>query len=181
LYFGLVAQAALAGKTDWRRAIQLWPWSSVQVLALAIVWVGLLVAIGLPFLCLLSFLLVSGIGISRFVILLLGGMLIWLLLPLLLSPHGIFVNGRRMWISLLEGARLTRLTLNSTGLLFLTVVVLSEGLDVLWRIPSENSWLALVGVAGHGFVTTGLLAATFIYYQDAQKWVHMLQQKAKFA
>jgi hypothetical protein len=37
--------------------------------------------------------------------------------------------------------------------------------------PEETSWLSLVGVAGHAFVTTGLLAASFIYYRDADRWV----------
>jgi hypothetical protein len=59
------------------------------------------------------------------------------------------------------------------------VVVLSEGLDVLWRVPKDASWLTLVGLAGHGFISTGLLAATFIYYRDATQWVEEVLKQVK--
>ena len=84
-----------------------------------------------------------------------------------------------MWVSVREGIRLTRLTVISTGLLFLVIVVLNEGLDVLWRVPAEASWLTAVGVAGHGFVTTALLAASFVYYRDADLWVQDVLQRIK--
>ena len=57
-----------------------------------------------------------------------------------------------------------------TSLFILSILVISEGLDILWRVPSENSWLTLVGVGGHAFITSALLASSFIYYRDADKW-----------
>jgi len=38
-------------------------------------------------------------------------------------------------------------------------------------VPSETSWLLLVGILGHAFVTTGLLASSFVYYRDALQWM----------
>jgi len=104
-----------------------------------------------------------------------------LLLPLVFSPHGIFVNRRKVWSSVKDGMRLTRLTLPSTGLFFLVVLILSQGLDVLWKIPGEKSWLALIGIAGHAFVTTGLLAASFVYYRDADHWAQKIILQAKLS
>jgi hypothetical protein len=62
------------------------------------------------------------------------------------------------------------MTLPTTSLFILSVLVISEGLDLLWRIPPETSWLTLVGVCGHAFITSALLAASFIYYRDADHW-----------
>jgi hypothetical protein len=131
----------------------------------------------LPLSCLLSVLLMLGIGVGQFPLLIalfFGALVIWLLIPLFFSPHGIFASRKSMWESIVKGIRLSRMTFSTTGLLVLIVILLSAGLDILWNIPSETSWLLLVGIAGHAFVTAGLLAATFIYYRDADRWLEEL-------
>lgn len=181
LYFAVVAQAALDGKVAWRSALQSWPRTYGQVLLLALFWLVLLLVMTVPFSCVFSFLLIGGMDLGRFALLLYGGLLIWLLLPLAFSPHGIFVNQHTMWNSVREGARLVRVTLPTTGLLLLVILVLSEGLDVLWRVPPEDSWLVIVGIAGHAFVTAGLLAGSFVYYRDADHWLQKMIQQARLA
>ena len=125
--------------------------------------------------------MLGGVGLGRLSLLLLGGLLVWLLLPLVFSGHGIFIAGQSMWPSLRSGARLTRLTLPSTGLFLLVALLISQGLDTLWRAPGETSWLMAIGVAGHAFVTTGLLAASFVYYQDANRWVQQMFERMQAA
>jgi len=48
---------------------------------------------------------------------------------------------------------------------------------MLWRIPPENSWLTLIGLAGHAFVATGLISASFIYYHDTRQWIGQLAEQ----
>jgi hypothetical protein len=179
LYYGVVAQAALAGKVQWRLMFSRLPWSSVQVLSLALFWIALLLGISIPGSCVLALVSLTGLTAGSVGIFILAGLLIWILFPLLLSAHGIFVNRRKMWVSVRDGMRLTRLTLPSTGVLFLIIIVLNEGLGLLWSVPGEASWLTLIGVMGHAFVTTALLAATFIYYRDADRWVQKMLLQAK--
>ncbi len=174
VYFSGVSQAALNGSVDWPDTLRRWPWTFGQVLLLAILWLALALAISVPFSCMFSLMMLGGVGLGRLSLLLLGGLLIWLLMPLVFSGHGIFIAGQKMWPSLVSGARLTRLTLPSTGLFLLAALLISQGLDTLWRAPGETSWLMVVGVAGHAFVTTGLLAASFVYYQDANRWVKQM-------
>jgi len=182
LYFTIVSQVALSGKVVWRQALNQWPWASLQVFYLSIFWVGLLSSTIGPFLCFLSILLTGGAGLEQFmliVFLVFGVLLIWMLLPLAFSPHGIFVIHLPMWKSIKKGVRLTRATLPSTALFFLSVIVLSEGLRLLWNVPPDNSWWILVGMAGHAFITAGLLAASFIYYRDAEHWFNQMVQQIK--
>ena len=180
LYFTIVVQATLDRKVDWGQVFAQWPWATLQVLLLALFWGVLLIAISVPGSCLLTFMMVSGLSIGSLGIFIYGALMIWLFFPLLLSAHGIFINRRNMWTSVREGSRLTRLTFPTTAMLFLVILVLSEGLDMLWRIPAEASWFSLIGVLGHAFVTTGLLAATFVYYRDASRWVQRIEQQIKF-
>jgi hypothetical protein len=62
------------------------------------------------------------------------------------------------------------MTLPTTSLFFLSILAISEGLDILWRVPPETSWLTMIGVGGHAFITSALLAASFVYYRDADLW-----------
>lgn len=181
LYFSMVAQAAVSNKVNWRKALSRWPWDCSQILLLSLLWWGLLIGLTIPSSCFLTTVLLSGFGSQQvllIVALVFGGMLIWLLIPLVFSPHGVFVNHSIIWTSIKDSVRLTRSTLPTTSLLLLTIVVLSEGLDVLWSLPTETSWLALIGIVGHAFVATSLLAASFIYYQDAHRWVKRIAQQA---
>lgn len=181
-YFTVVSQAILSEKMSFAQILKLWPWASVQVLFLTGIWFILLFLIMLPLGCVFSVLFLTGINIDQlalFIALLFGGLLIWLLVPFVFSPHGIFVNRRPVWMSIWEGYRVARMTLPTTSLMLLVIFILSEGLDILWNIPSTSSWLALVGVGGHGFVAASLLAASFIYYKDADHWVKNILQRPR--
>lgn len=178
LYFALVAQVSLTGKVDWRATLGQWPWASLQVICLALLLGGLLLAISIPGSCLITAISFTGLPVAQLGVLLFGVMVLWVMFPLLFSAHGIFTYQFKMWVSVRQGVRLTRLTLPRTGMMFLIMLVISEGLDTLWRVPPESSWISVVGVFGHAFVSTSLLAASFIYYRDASRWVQRLIQQS---
>lgn len=181
LYYSLVADAALERRTGLREMINGYPRMALQVVLLALFWVALLFALMIPGSCFVSLVALSGLPFAQFALFLFGGFLIWVFFPLLFSAHGIFVAGSQMWGSVRSSFRLTRLTMPKTAIFFVILFVINEGLAVLWRVPEEGSWFTLVGVIGHGFVTTGLLAASFIYYRDAARWVERIIQQAKFS
>jgi hypothetical protein len=177
-YFVVVSQAALAGQVDWRQAMRQWPGAAFQVFLLALLWAGLLIAVSIPSSFLLSVIALGGFSLGQCLLFMFAGFLVWLVLPLLFSTHGIFVNQHNMIRSLKASVVLTQRTLPTTLLFFVIVFLLSKGLDLLWLAPPETSWMTLIGVAGHAFITTGLLASSFIYYRDADRWVRsILQQK----
>jgi hypothetical protein len=66
---------------------------------------------------------------------------------------------------------MTRFTLPNSSLFVLTVILLGVGLNFLWSVPANNTWMALVGILGHAFITTALLAASFVYYHDMTAWL----------
>lgn len=179
-YFQMVAQAALTGRAHPLLALRRLPRAAFQAIALALLWVSIAAAISLPLYCLLSVFMLGGLGTSPIIFFLIAGLLVWVFFPLVLSPHGIFVNGRGAWTSLREGVRITVRTFYQTAFFLLAAYILSEGLNLLWNMPEENSWFTAVGIAGHAFITTGLLAASFIYYREADRWVQRLHQQLKF-
>ena len=184
LYFSGVAQAALSDQINWRQILGQWPWACLQVLVLAIVWLAILAAIFVPLSCFLSVFVLSGMGLgqaSLFFFLFAAMVVVWLFVPLMFAPHGIFVYRYATWASIRESILLTRWTLPSTTLLLLSLVILSEGLDVLWHVPADSSWTMMIGVLGHAFVVTSLLASSFIYYRDADSWVKEMFKRTRLS
>jgi hypothetical protein len=146
-----------------------------QVILLALLTFILVIVTVIPFSCIMSVVMLSGLGFERFgfiLFFLLGGLLLWWMLPLFFTPHGIFMNHRVLWDSIRISVRVTRSTLPATGFLFLIIVLLSEGLKILWKVPPENSWFALIGVLGHSFVAASLIAASFVFYREADQWIN---------
>jgi hypothetical protein len=127
--------------------------------------------LGLPLLVVIYILYTINTLVGEGAILILAFLSLWLIVPIFFSPHGIFVRKQNAFASFLGGFQLTRFTLPATSLFVLTVVLLGMGMNVLWSMPAVDSWLALVGFMGHAFITTALLASSFVYYQDMTAWL----------
>lgn len=178
LYFTMVSHAALSGELHWKQALQQWPQNFVQVLFLSLFWLGLMAVVSFPLSCLVSLAGTGGATLLQCAFLVYGGFLLWMIFPLLFSPHGIFVHQLKLFPSVKASMRLSRMTFASAALFFMSAFLLSKGLDILWQTPAEDSWLTLIGVVGHAFITTGLLAASFVYYRDADQWMQKVMEQA---
>lgn len=181
LYFSAVSQAAVHGRVDWKISLQQWPRAAFQAFLLTVIWALVLIAIAIPGSCMVSLISMFGLSMGQISVYLVAGLALWIMFPLFLSPHGIFLKQRLAWVAVRDSIRLTRLTMPHTVLLFVLILIFNEGLGFLWRMPGESSWLTLIGVIGHGFIATGLLAATFIYYRDAEHWVNRLLIQARLS
>jgi hypothetical protein len=156
-------------------------WAIIQTLILSGVWlVGLMmflipVTLVLTVLTMLSPVLA---GAAFFIILALS---FWLIVPLFFTPHGIFVRRQNAFYSIFTSLRMARFALPTSGLFVICWFLLSTGLNYLWSVPTADSWMMLVGIGGHAFITTALLSASFVYYRDMNAWLQTvferLQQK----
>jgi len=70
-----------------------------------------------------------------------------------------------------------RFFLPGTSFFILVCILINEGLNMVWTIPGTASWLLLIGIGGHAFIVTALLAASFLYYRDGIKWMQYNVQK----
>ena len=171
LYFLGVSQAAVIGDISWREVFSTWPRATLQIILLALLWTVVLLVITIPGSFILSLVMLSGATYGYCAILIFAGVVFWLIIPLVFSPHGIILHQMGFLESVKTSVNLTRRTLPSTVLFVMGAFLLSKGLDLLWRIDDDSSWILLVGILGHAFVTTGLLASSFVYFRDALRWV----------
>lgn len=153
----------------------------VQTLLLSAVWMIGLMALLLPSIVVFVALWALNRIVASVAIFLMLVLSFWLVVPLFFTPHGIFIRRQNAFSSIFTSMRMARFTLPTSGLFVVSVLVLSNGLNYLWNVPPDNSWMKLVGIAGHAFIATALLAASFVYYRDMNVWLQtvfeQLQQK----
>jgi len=177
IYYFWIAGVAL--KTDvisLGRAIQ-------QTVFLSVIWVGILFVLGLPAMLVISLISFFSPVLGQIMLFIGALLIIWLIMPVFFSAHGIFALRLDAFRSILGSLRMVRFTLPNTGLFLLVFVIINTGMNFLWNTPSDSSWWLLVGIAGHAFVSTALLASSFIYYRDINVWLtavldHLQKQAA---
>ncbi len=187
LYFNCIAQQIRAKRLDVRQLLQqVWgDWVRLAVfavlallalaLALAPVWIlGVLVAMFLPLIGVLV--LLASISIVMWGVFYLG----FSVPAMILQRRGLFGG---IWDSL----RVAQWSLPGTVSLYTALFVISLLLSVVWNLVSPDSWVTLAALGGNALVTTALVAAAFVFYQDRYRWwgemraalqAHLSRQKA---
>ena len=175
LYFRWVSGIAL-GDANRARMISL-SWAIIQTMILSVIWVFALMIIVIPTMLVLTILTMLSPVLASGVVLIGLFFSFWVIVPLFFTPHGIFVRRQNAFYSIFSSWRMARFTLPTSGLFVLSVFLLSTGLNYLWSVPTDNSWMLLIGIAGHAFITTALLAASFVYYRDINVWLQAVFER----
>lgn len=153
--------------------------SILQTMLMSLMYFILAIMLGVPLLIVLALVMAASPLIAQGLLLILGLLSMWLVVPLFFSSHGIYMRRQNVFSSIYTSLRMARFTMPTSSLFVLSVLLIAYGLNFLWKIPSSDSWMVLVGILGHAFVTTSLLAASFIYYRDMQVWLQTIFEKLK--
>lgn len=176
LYFRSVAWLATATKDEQPMRVSR---AIVQTILISIFCGILAMVIGLPIFLVLALVLQFSPFIANLLVLFVSLASMWVIVPLFFWPHGVFVRKQNVITSIISSVQMARFTLPTSSMFVLTVFLLSFGLNFLWSIPPEDSWMTIVGILGNSFVTTALLAGSFIYYRDMNIWLQSVIEKLR--
>ena len=174
-YFRSVAGASLAEKITSVSTFQ----AALQTVLISIASNMFLFALTMPILLIIFVAMQLSVVLANLVVLLIALGSVWVIVPIFFWAHGVFLNRQNVLTSALSSIQLTRFTLPTSSLFVMTVFLLSYGLNFLWRLPSQDSWMTLLGIFGHSFVTTALLSASFIYYHEMTIWVQAVLDRLR--
>ncbi len=179
LFFNSLSRLSLdePAKFDWKQLFS----HFTQALIFFLILIALLTMISVPVFIILSVLSLISAPLAQFVLLGMIFLLIWMALPLVFSPHGIFALDQKVVPSMLLSMRMVRFFLPGTSLFIIFCILISEGFNLLWALPGTGSWLLALGIGGHAFIVTGLLCASFVYYREGLKWMQFNIQKMQKA
>lgn len=176
LYFRSVAWLATANKDDQPLSIYR---TIVQTILVSIFWSILSMVIALPVFFVLALVIQISPLIANILVLFLSLVSMWVIVPLFFWPHGVFIKRQNVFTSIISSVQMARFTLPTSSMFVLTVFLLTFGLNFLWSMPPEDSWMTLLGIFGHSFVSTALLASSFIYYRDMNVWLQNVIEKLR--
>jgi hypothetical protein len=174
LYFNWVS--SVTGSRDTRfgsgRAV-------AQTLLFSLIITMITFLVGMPAMLVLSVIGLISPGILQAAMFVLALFSAWLIVPIFFAPHGMYLRGQNAFYSIYTSLRMARFTMPTSSMFVLAVFIISQGLNYLWAVPADYSWMTLVGIGGHAFVTTALLAASFIYYRDMNTWLEIVFERLK--
>ena len=169
LYFSLIARS-----TDQRLSaldLPIFMRLTGQSALMTLLLILLLAILGLPAMCFISSIMLFLPSLGTLPFMIFGLMMVWVLLPLAFTPHGIFMGEMGTPRSIVSSIKFVRASMSGTGIFFILIILIGFGLDMLWSTPGTESWMMLVGILGHGFISSGLLAASFVFYRDGLAWL----------
>lgn len=153
--------------------------SIFHIMLLSGLWMVFLIFFNIPALIIFGVLGMFNATVRTIILILLAIPFSWFLIGVFYSAHGIYANKQNAFNSAWKSFRMVRYSLPNIGWFSMMAIVLSQGMDMLWRIPPASSWMTLVGILGHAFVSTSLLAASFFYYRDINIWIESALQWLK--
>ncbi len=169
LYFNLLARSTAEGAA----AFEMKSFGN-QVLQTLLLTAGLIImlaALSIPVMLALSVITFISPNLADIGVIVMIFILLWLLVPLVFTPHGIYSGQHNLLASIATSVRLVRFFLPGTGIFLMFAILISQGLDVLWRLAPATSWLTAVGIFGHAFIYTSVLAASFVYFRGGMRWM----------
>jgi hypothetical protein len=171
LYFSTLAKAAgntVPGSIESRPTTPLG-----QVLIFTLLFYAVILVVGIPVSLMLGMATLLNPAAGQIVFMVGFFLVLWFLMPLVFSPFGIFTASQKVMPSIAVAFRLVRGYLRGTGLFVLLAVLIEVILDLLWMNAPANSWLMLVSISGHAFISTALITSMFIYYLAGLRWMHI--------
>jgi hypothetical protein len=176
LYFRSISWLATANKDEEPVSVSR---AIIQTILISIFWAILMIVVALPIMMVLALIAQLNPFIANLILLFMSLASMWVIVPLFFWPHGVFIKKQNVITSIISSVQMARFTLPTSSMFVLTVFLLSFGLNFLWSIPPKSSWMTIVGILGHSFVTTALLAGSFIYYRDMNIWLQNVIEKLR--
>jgi hypothetical protein len=149
-------------------------WGGLIVLALIVLFIsGILMLTGFSIAALASLL---SMGVAFFILTLFFALATFVVFHLIFAIPGMVQLRRSPLRAIQESVLLTRGDFVSISFLLLLILVVSQGFNVVWSLPDPATWSNLIGIAGHAFVSTALIATLFVFYQDRLNFLPTAQK-----
>jgi hypothetical protein len=173
LYVGLIAEQVRTGGVDVRRLLRRWPINLLWVVLLIVLLPVLLMVIFVPFVLLASGLSMFG-GFMSYVgaAFLVVGMFVTFSIAvfMIFTIHGVFLNERGLLSASWDSVRVVQWNTTATMMFLMMLMVLGMAMTYVWTLAPTGSWVAILGMIGNAFITTGLIVASFVFFKDRYRY-----------
>lgn len=138
----------------------------LQLVAVAALAIGLMLALAVPASLLIVMLGSLSLGLASLVPALLIAIMMWGILFAVFTVHGLALYRFSVQRAVVISGGVLRAFFSSTVGFVVLGLAIYIGLGLIWELIAADSWLRLIAMPGNAFVGTGLLVASLHYYQD---------------
>jgi hypothetical protein len=177
LYFNNISNQIVDIHSDKDRGIKGLFTAYLQVILMPIFILVILLIASIPLVLILGAISLISPAVSQFIFLMLGFVLLWIILPLIFTPHGIFLYKQNLISAMMTSISVVRTSMSQTTWFIFSAFVLIEGLNYLWSSPTVHNWFLIVGIFGHAFIASAVIAASFHYFLDATAFTQSVMNK----
>lgn len=141
-----------------------------QIVIMPVLLLIIMVIISIPLVFLITLVSMISPAISQFILTLALVFMLWAIMPLIFTPHGIFLYKQNLMAAMITSIKVVRISMGKTIWFIFFSYMMIEGLNYLWRSPNVDNWFLMVGILGHAFIVSAVIAASFHYFIDATKF-----------
>jgi hypothetical protein len=162
-----------------RPFIPRWLRACADVIVLVILVMVGLMTLMIPVTVVAGVLNIASQGLGSFVAL--GGMMLifWAMLYLVFAIPAIFVSRVNALQALLNSISVFRFDFWSAIGLVLIVYLVRTGFTFIWQFFGDNPWGVVFDVIANAFLSSGLIAATMIFYNDRMYWLAVARERMR--
>ena len=152
-------------------------WSFLQIVLMPILLILTLLALSIPILLIISLVTVLSPAFGNLFLVIIVVVLLWLIMPLVFTPHSIYLYKQNLISAMMTSISVVKVSSGQTTWFILASYILIKGFNYLWKAPASDSWFLLIGILGHAFIVSAVIAASFYYYIDATKFTQTIVNK----
>jgi len=148
-----------------------------QIILMPFLLLIILLLISIPLMIIFTLISLISPSIGQFVLIIAGVFILWVIMPLIFTPHCIFLYKQNLISAMMTSISVVKTSMGQTSMFIILSIVLMEGMNYLWQSPSVDNWFLFIGILGHAFIVTAVIASSFHYFIDATKFTQSIMNK----
>jgi len=148
-----------------------------QIILMPFLLLIILILISIPLMIIFTLISLISPSIGQFVLIIAGVFILWVIMPLIFTPHCIFLYKQNLISAMMTSISVVKTSMGQTSMFIISSIVLMEGMNYLWLSPSVDNWFLFIGILGHAFIITAVIASSFHYFIDATKFTQSVMNK----
>ena len=174
LYYSLIADRCVRSTRKFSFA-NYWK-QFLSVLLLCLILFTVILIFSFPASCLFTAAAMMSSFMYTVLLLIMAMVICWIIIPIYFIVFSIFTDRLNFSGAVKQSVRMFGWS-GGIGLRYmLFAVLISYGLGYVWAIPPQSSWMILISIFGHAFISTALLTGALILFKDLTQWEKDNQQ-----
>lgn len=148
-----------------------------QIILMPFLFLIILLLLSIPLLIIFTLITLISPSIGQLVLIAAGVFFLWVMMPLIFTPHCIFLYKQNLISAMMTSISVVKTSMGQTSMFIISSFVLMQGMDYLWRSPTVDNWFLFIGILGHAFIVSAVIASSFHYFIDATKFTQTIMNK----